>query len=272
MSFYLGTPLYVDIYSDNRLNGSSSDFMFEISEDLSFYDSVVLLTANIPKSYLLVPANTSFVLTEISNNSVIVVPSANYSINNFCNVIQTLLNNNTQNGYTYTVTTDYNSRIKGSTGLLTITCSNTGAYVAITFNSNSNLIHEQFGFHSNSTNVFNSGILVSVNCVLFQSAQIVIKSDMVNETNQTLQVLSSNSTSDYSYIQYINNNPEFNIKRLIKSRVYRFFIVSMEDGSVINLRGCPSYISLLIFRRNNAYELIRSNLLVKNYDRLATNI
>ena len=124
------------VSSVDRLSGSSSNFLykFAFSNNTGNYDTVAVLSAAIPKSYYLISSyNDEFTLSENGTDVVITVTSGNYSLTSWKNTLTTLLNNNSPNGWIYTVT--FPSPNSGSsTGKLTFTVSgNSGIQPIFTF-------------------------------------------------------------------------------------------------------------------------------------------
>ena len=114
-----GTIYYVN--SANRLSGNDSDFLYQILQPPNtHYDRCVVLQTSIPKSYYIVQTNEYFDLQESSLTVNIIVPIGNYTRKSFSTVLQSLLNTNSPNGYTYAITYPTGAT-SADTGLYTFT-------------------------------------------------------------------------------------------------------------------------------------------------------
>ena len=93
---------YVD--SHNRLSGTHSDFTIQLDLGINNFDQAVVLQVNIPKSYYLVQnGRNTFILQEGIDQVEISLPIGNYSRSSFKAQLQTSLNSESPNGWTYTV-------------------------------------------------------------------------------------------------------------------------------------------------------------------------
>ena len=155
----------------------------------------------IPKSYYLVPKNHSFRLIEGNSSVSITIPEGDYLLNTFRFVIQNLLNQNSPNGYIYTVTFP-SITTQANTGKFTYNVSGNGSIQPIF--SFTNQIYEIMGFEKNSTNTFVNNTITSTNVVKLQvKDKIHINTDIIEGNNNgfsVLQEINATSNVDYSTI------------------------------------------------------------------------
>src|SRR5689334_11475218 len=110
------------IDSKDRSSGEHEDFSIEIDipKDKT-YDMVCLSRAVIPKTYYLVQdGHNTFVLEEKGVQTTITIPKADYTRSNFKTKCQALLNDNSPNGWTYTIAVPDTTQ-EGETGKYTFT-------------------------------------------------------------------------------------------------------------------------------------------------------
>ena len=251
--------VYVD--SRSRINGTDSNFSYLINlPPNESYDRVVVLNAQIPKSYYLVeaPANT-FILIEGASTVTVTVPSGDYVLQAWMYTLQSLLNTNSPSGWTYTVT--YPSILTSpNTGKLTFSVSgNAGIQPSITVSSQ---FFEQFGFNSASVNTFVSDALTSSNVIKLQvEDRLFITSDIVEGTTNTcvLQSINSAPSPDYSSIQYHCFAPEFYSKPLRSqyNQVYNFSLTD-ENGKVLETNGLNITMTLLFYKESDIVERLKA--------------
>jgi hypothetical protein len=209
---------------------------------------VVVLQANIPKSYYLVQStNNTFTLTELGVPYTVTVPIGNYTRTNLKTALTTLLTAASGNAWTYTVTIPSTSQV--DLGKYTITVSGNSGQPSLTFPSTGN-IHEICGFNAGSTNTFVAAVLISTNVVkLMREDTIYIHSDIVGgSTVSILQELYGDGR-DYDHIVFVNQNVPFYTKPLISNgnNVYRFYITN-EDGDAIDLNGINWTMTLCVYK------------------------
>src|SRR5207248_2706674 len=102
--------------------------------------------------------------------------------------------------------------------------------------------------------------LTSVNVVNFQlQDSIFIHSDLSNNHNDdVLQEILAIDSPSYGNIVYICPSVEAYAKKLSTNQnyVYRFYLTD-EDDLAINLNGQNIVFTLLFFKKQNVYELIK---------------
>lgn len=254
------------INSSQRIEGSDNRFSYkiEIPKDRK-YDRVCLLNAIIPKSYYLIQENdNSFILQENNVDINIQMPPGNYNRRSFQIVVQNLLNNKSLNGWTYEISypSSYDQPDDGIYHF-TVNMKNTQGTSAIIMTQDA--IHEQFGFHPDSINMFVDNKLKSSHVVKFNSEDCLylhsdICSNHSNDSNASdiLQVIFAGSSGNFSNINYNCSDVQAFSKPLStsQSNVYKFNI-SNEDGHPINLNGLNIVLTILVFKNDDSLEIIK---------------
>jgi hypothetical protein len=151
MSFITNKRLfYID--SHNRINGTHSDFLYQLDYKDEDYDYCVVLQASIPKSYYLVQSGQNFFTLEENGMPVnITIPIGNYSRMSFQTCLQSLLNSSSPNHWTYSISIT-NSLTTGDTGLFTYNVTGNGG-VQPEFVIG-NYLYEQLGFNPDTNYTF----------------------------------------------------------------------------------------------------------------------
>lgn len=255
------------VYSINsryRISGTDSNFAYNINIDQnSKYDSVCVLSASVPISYYLIrDGHNKFVLIENDIETVITIPSGNYSVASFQLIIKNLLNDNSPNNWTYNISFP-DSQTEAQTGRYTFTVSGNTSQPSIFLYDNSQ-VHRQFGFDDNSMNTFVNNILVSKYVVNFMLDNVLyIYSDILTSNNEQniLCDLYSSNVAPYSYITYVNPNFIQNSRSLStsKSNVFHFSIVT-ADGEILSLNGNHSCFTLLLYKKDSVNKRMRQLL------------
>jgi len=251
------------VNSNNRLSGSHSNFKFKIDLDVNAeYDSVAVLSASVPKSYYLVSSNNnSFVLKEGNDTVTIILPSGNYTRSSICSTVQNLLNNNSPNGYNYSVSFQ-NINTGYDDGKLTFDVTGNGStQPQFIFTTQ---LHEQLGFEPNSTNTFINNSLKSVDVInLTKETTLFIRSDIAHNSEQMghniLQEIFTTGDASFSHATFINYNPRENSKPIAnnQSNIYEF-ILTDENGREIDTNGININFTILVYKKNDLYSLIKS--------------
>ena len=265
MSIHSSQIYYIN--SNLKLSGTTSHFSYTIQIPAgSQYDRVCLLQANIPISYYIVAAGqNSFTFREYKGTLLssisITIPVGNYNVNSFLTIVQTLLNLNTFNAWTYTITFP-NSYIGVQTGKYTFTITSSmgvSDYCELVF---TNGLYEQFGFNENSVNRFISGALTSSNIVSFiPESSLYIHSDIVNNSTGILQEIFHNNAVPLSNAIFQCNDVMGYSKplRTNQSNAYTFSLVD-QHGNGIDLNGLNVVMTLLLFKKDDTADMIRSFL------------
>lgn len=246
---------YVD--SHNRLSGSHSDFNYQFDFQGQNFDYAVVLQATIPKSYYLVQnGQNTFNLQELSSTVTISLPIGNYSRSSFKAQLQTSLNAASPNGWTYTVSIP-NTAVTADTGYYTITVTGNSGQPSFIIGT---YLYEQLGLNPNTTYTFVSNSLTSVNVVNFQlQDSLFIHSDLSNNgIDDVLQEILGVDSPSYGNIVYICPSVEAYEKKLStnNNNVYHFKLTD-EDDNLLDLNGQNIVISLLFFKKQNVYEMIK---------------
>lgn len=254
----INNPYYVYVNSRNRLDGTDSDFSYNVKFPPGLdVDHVTVLNALIPKSYYLIQlGHNTFDLQEGNSIVTIPIPVGNYLLNAFRLTLQGLLNNYSPNGWTYAVT--YPSSSGADTGKYTYSVIGFSSPPAIIVQDH---VFEPLGFSQNTVNTFNNiGVLESANVLKLQSEdRLLIHSNIVNNPGFDDILVSINAATNvnFSSISYVNYAPEYNAKLLNKNlNTYRFTILN-EDGRILALNGLNMNITLLFYKRDIALQQIR---------------
>lgn len=235
-----------------RLSGSPSNFVYDLQiPDGSGYDSVAVMTCNIPVSYYIIQAGyNTFRIVENDVHATITIPIGNYSANSFITTVLPLINGASPNRLNYTMTMP-NQFAEPSTAKYSFTVSSTSIVVGFIYTTN---VHEQFGFNANSSNFFVSGSLTSTNVVKFVPEDtLLLHSDICdNGDNSILQEIFANNSSTYSNIVYQCNAIECYSRKLRtnSSNTYTFSLTS-KSNRLIDLNGLNMVFTLVLFKRSN---------------------
>lgn len=249
---------YVD--SSNRLSGTASDFSFNINLDLTQkYDSVVMTSALLPKSYYLITDNNnSFILNENGVDHVITIENGCYILSAFRTEITRVLNvARPPNAWTYVMSFP-SIASQANTGKWTWTVTgNGGIQPSFRF---TNKLFLQMGFHENTTNTFVNDTLTSTHVIKLQVEDtLYVCSDIVEASssstlNNVLQDIHASASPDFSTINYQCLAPEMYSKKLASgNKTICRFSVTNSDGEVINFNGLPVTFTLLIYKKNDYY-------------------
>lgn len=253
------------INSSNRISGTDSDFYYQI--DLSNYEPthVLVLQANIPKSYYVVQNGyNTFTLSEPyasgTSTTTITIPAGNYNRSNFMIVLQSQLTTLSAQGYTYTISIP-NSVNSGDTGKYTFSVAGNGTYQpSFIIPNDPNNMYEMLGFVAGSTNTFVTNTLTSTNVIkLLKEDSIFIHSDIVGGvTDDVLQEIYTVDNSDFSNIVFQNFARDYYDKEIkgSKSNSFRFYLMN-EGNEAINLNGLNWTMTLCVFKKDNTNEMLK---------------
>lgn len=253
------------VNSRERIEGTDNSFSFKIDLDPTVkYDSVCILSCNIPKSYYLVQDGyNTLTLTEDDTSIDIVVPPGNYSRRSFQFGLITLLNNSSPKNWVYSITYPTSGV---DTGKFMYAVSGNGMIQpTFTFPPKSS-IYEQMGFDYNSSNTFIGDSLISTNVLKFQlENNLFIISDIVSGTmgNDVLLSLPC-GFPDYSDITYetkeiIAQSRPLNTNN---NNIYRFSLVN-EDKQFMFLNGLNMTFTLMVYQRDDIYEMMRNYIKIR---------
>lgn len=264
--------IYVD--SDEALNGTPGDFTYQILLN-DRYDRVMVLDANIPKSFYLVAngANT-FITVENGVSRLLTIPIGNYtaaltsSSSAVSFIVQVLAVLNTGSALVYTAS------VSAYTNLITFTATG-GTWNQLIFPSSSGL-YRQFGFAYQSTNTPTAGVLVARSPPVMQLSNVLFirsnlqECDVQQVSGGILQSISCVNNPNLSSVVYqATINPKYLGKRFNnQQRIYRFWITD-ADGYSLDLNGCPVNFSLLFFNDDDSSAVLKHAALINNADQLA---
>lgn len=250
---------YFYVTSGNQLSGSNNTFtaVLDIPEDR--YDRISLININIPVSFYVVQAgHNTFTLRENSTSVTITIPEGNYNINSFTTALTSLLNLNSPNALTYSLSIP-NTYSQCSTGKITYTQTNGAIQSSFSFPDSSN-VYEQFGFNKNSTAYFSGTTLTSSNVVKFiPEDSIHIHSNLISTISgdDILSEAYFSNSIPFSNIAYTNPNPYQTSKYLNTGIRYASFSITNEYNDPIYLNGLNVSMTLLVYKEitiNNVLE------------------
>lgn len=245
-SFQTKKLFYVN--SSARLSGTHSDFTYALDMKDHDLSDVVVLQANIPKSYYLVQASANtFSLDEGSGAITVNIPIGNYNRTNLATTLATLLTAASAS-WTYTVTTPPRTAVDLGKYTFGVT-GNGGVQPTLIFAATGN-IHEICGFDAGSSNVFVGDSLESVNVVkLMREDTLLIHSDIVGGSAIGILQEVYSDGRDYDHITFVNRNVSHYTKPLINNNgnVYRFYL-SNEEGDPMDLNGLNWTMTLCVHK------------------------
>lgn len=242
--------------SNNRLNGEHQDFKVKIeltNGDIRDYDSVVVLSASVPKSYYAIEdGRNTFDLIENSTTTTITITPGTYSASDFVDLIQQLLNDNSSQGWTYAMS------INLSTAKYTISVSGNGGNQP---SINPKEVYEKFGLLRNTPTAFTGDSLTSINvCDMSPENDIFVHSTLARGANTNDDIiidLFGSGVPPYGRIQFFNPEVDQYAKDLNKtSDTYRFYITD-EDGNIKNLNGVNWTATILFYKKSTIPQKIK---------------
>lgn len=246
---------YID--SHNRISGTHSNFTIQLDVGLDTYDQAVVLQINIPKSYYLVQSGQNTItLQEGMTQATISMPIGNYSRTSFGVQLQTLLNSGSPNSWTYTVSIP-NTAVTADTGFFLYSVSGNSSQPSFIIG---NYLYEQLGLNSNTTYTFSANSLSSINVVKFQPKDtLYIHSNLCsNGIDNVLQEIFGVTAPSYGSLVFETPSLEGYAKDIItpKNNIYQFYLTD-EDDNPIDLNGQNMVFTLLMFKKQDVYQLAK---------------
>jgi len=244
------------ITSGNQLTSTSNTFTAElqIPTDIDF-DRIVLTSINIPVSFYVIQAGfNTFTLTENGTPVTITIPEGNYNVISFQSILTTLLNTNSPNGYTYTMSFP-NNYTQTQTGKFTYSVNtiNTVSFTCADIPG----VNEQLGFNRNSTNYFvASGLsssLVSSNVVKFiPEDSLLIHSNLVGNTDWSdiLETIFFANSVVFGNISWTNPSPLMTSKPFNNRVRLATFSITDEFNLPIFLNGLNISMTIMVYKQS----------------------
>lgn len=273
MSLYDSTnvnPTVINFDSKDRVSGTNNNFVSEpVDLGINKYDSVCLVSASIPKSFYNMPTNyNTFTLTEISQRT-ITIPIGNYTKNNLQTALITLLNTGAPSGWVYNVSYPAATVVDTFKYTFTIT-GNSGTQPSFAFPAKSPF--RQLGFIQGSSNSFSANTLVSTNAInLSFILRMFIKSNICKNSQDGIleELLNIGSFPTLSVMYYQQFNFDFNTRNFNSTDInsWQFSLVDGYD-ELIDLNGISWAFSLVFYQRANTHELLKTDLKIKNEERI----
>jgi hypothetical protein len=250
------------INSKYRISGTHSDMNYKLEMKDIKPDSVIVLQANIPKSYYMVQEGlNTFILTEGGSSIEISIPVGNYNRTNFKTTIQTLLNTNSPNTWNYIISIP--SSTVADTGKYTFLVSgNSGIQPSLTFNNNN--ISELMGFETNTTYNMVNDLLISADVIKMQKEDtLFIRSNLVTQQG-ILQEINAINSADFDNIVYTNTNADHYSKPINGNTHNIFnFKITNENGDIMDLNGQNYTITICAFKQDNTPDMIKQYIKYK---------
>ena len=259
------------INSDDRLNKNDThgNFTYELNIP-HIYTHCCVIHANIPVSYYNIRNNKdTFYLSEDNGNTytTITLKHGNYTFDVLKSTIETELNNNSPNNFTYTITTT-DPTTEADTGKFKYTVTNnSGVQPIFKFNSNVNGMYEVMGFNKEtSTYQFVNDTLETPSIIyLVPETNIFLHSDLVNEiNNDVLQEFYAGNNINFSNIVYECKNYEMYSKNIKnnKQRIFHFYFTD-EDQIGLDFNGINVVFTLLCYKKSNLDKKIKDYIKYK---------
>ena len=245
--------------SNNRLDGDHQDFNVKIqltNGDIRDYDSVVVLSASVPKSYYAIEDGRNTIdLIENAVTTTITITPGTYSASDFTDLIQGLLNTNSSQGWTYSMSVNI------STAKYTISVTGNGGLQP---SINPKEVYEKFGLLRNTPTAFTDDSLTSVNVIdMSPENDIFVHSTLARGANTNDDIiidLFGSGVPPFGRIQFFNPEPDQYAKDLNKtSDTYRFYITD-EDGNIKNLNGVNWTATVLFYKKSTLPRKIKDTI------------
>lgn len=265
------SPVVISFNSKDRISGTNSNFVSApIDIGVNKYDSVCLVSASIPKSFYNMPSGyNTFSLREVTTRT-ITIPIGNYTKNNLITVLATQLNTGAPVGWVYTVS--YSPNTGPDTFKITFAVTgNGGTQPRFTFATTTSPFR-QLGFDEGSINDFVANTLVSTNAInLSYILRAFIKSNICRNAQDGIleELLNIGSFPSLSVMYYQQFNFDMNTREYNSdfTNSWNFTLVDGFD-QIIELNGIPWAFSLVFYQRNNTHELHKTDLQIKNEERI----
>jgi hypothetical protein len=265
------SPVVISFNSKDRISGTNNSFVSApIDIGINKFDSVCLVSASIPKSFYNMPSGyNTFSLREITTRT-ITIPVGNYNKNNLITVLATQLNTGAPVGWIYTVS--YPANTGADTFKLTFAVTgNGGTQPRFTFQTTTSPFR-QLGFDEGSVNDFVANSLVSTNAInLSYILRAFIKSNICRNAQDGIleELLNIGSFPSLSVMYYQQFNFDMNTREYNSdfTNSWQFTLVDGFD-QIIELNGISWAFSLVFYQRNNTHELHKTDLQIKNEERI----
>lgn len=264
MSGYILDKHIIYVNSRNRISGTDSNFSYliDLSGTQKNFDKVVVLSAIIHKSYYLIDSSDTFTLVEGLLNVSISIDPGNYNRRNLASTVQEALNSASPNNWNYSIS--FSSPNDVDTGKYTFTVTgNTPDTSGVAIQPQfifGNSFYQQLGFDKNSINTFVSNTLISTDVINLQiEDSLFIHSDICqNSGDNILQEIIVSNTTSFGSVTFQNPTPDAYSKKITtnSNNVYNFYLTD-EDGFPIDLNGQNIVFTLMLYKENDLYKLLK---------------
>lgn len=233
----------LNINSADRLSGTPGNFIVDLKGDLvtpNNYDSIVLISAAIPKSYYTFSSrNNTFVLTEGVTNTTVTITPGNYDGAYLATYLGTIMTTATTIGATYTVS------LSLITGKLTFT---TTSATATSLNFTGKLSAYVLGF-ATSIYSFSALTLTTPYIVNLQfTSTINVFCDLVGGKSKKLAQIIPNQ-ADFGIIGYQETCPAYVSQPLLTSTgTSANFFFQDEFGSELDFNNIDLQMVVVVYK------------------------
>lgn len=239
------------INSANRLSGTSSNFSYEMDiPDGSNFDSCLVLSMSIPRSYYLIRVTSNtLILKENTTSVTVTITPGNYDAREFATILTNALNTMSPNGWVYSMSLNF------QTAMYTFMVTGNSSQPSLILTTH---LADQTGFDINSTNTFVANTLTSLNVINFVSTNCVyLHSDIVDDKTSILQEVYSDNTRPYEYIVHKSYHDMYSKKlRTNHSGVFNFSVTDSENVE-INLRGNEISVTLMLYKKLSLADMFK---------------
>lgn len=258
-----------------RQSGTTGNFEFQIDMPDNRYDSVCLISCQLPKCYTTINSDDdSFELWEDAAMVSVQIPRANYNAYEFRIFLKHALEEVSPNGLKYSV--DYLEN-KNKYRFQAYTATSGIPTQTIKFVFPLDVVHELMGYDHQTTGTFDAnGVLFSQRQVLFQFTRyITIKSDIAYNAGNSdpdaniLARVPVFNTPDLSFINYSVDNIDDGSRTMYSNKANIFnFSLHDDHDNIIDFNGQNVKLILFLYRRNDYPEHAINSLRVQHLEKL----
>jgi len=265
--------IYVD--SDNRISGTSHDFIFNIRDlELKKYKFFNLVNVSVPKSYYYLNGSDGFYIQEenIATGTIaeyyIVPPRGNYTLKGLLAETNALLSALIGIAhYTYTISYDGPEKVQIGKFKITAAAYDESIYETTIYTSKPQ-IARAYGLDLDAVEFFDSsGVYISTSIIQLSYESLLLHSSLIrgnNTNNDVIALMNTRNTPDFSYIQYENIHDSI-LNEINPSPLVRFYITDI-DNNIINLNNVQVNLTLNLVEEDlDKKEELRILRKIENY-------
>ncbi len=257
------------VNSDSRISGTHENFTYRIDVP-PWATHVVVSHSNVPISYYNVrPLRDTFYISEDggTNYTTITLPHGTYTFESLKNKIELLLNSNSPNGWTYSVSiTD--TTTNPETGKMTYSVSGNTSQPILKFLTSTSTLFELMGFNKEQEeySFSNNSLITPSVCYMIPESVIYLHSDICDSSQQNdiLATFYSGNNPAFSNIPYHGTDLIMNSVRLARTsqNVYNFYITDSSNNS-IDLNDVNITFTLVLFELVHTFDKINDYIKYK---------